>query len=139
MFKQLKIVLLTFSLMLGTVAASAQEAAMPPPAFVYVGLEPEIVTNFATTNDGRLGYVRVQVEVVLEDPAYMSFIDQHMPLLRSTVIEIFGQSSGDIVRSLTGREKIRRTIRRRFDELMLRETGETFINDVIFTKYIRQG
>ena len=62
-----------------------------------------------------------------------------MPLLRATAIEIIGAQSEQDVRSLTGREDMRRAILRRFRSIMLKEAGDQVVKDIIFTKYLRQG
>ena len=62
-----------------------------------------------------------------------------MPLLRSIVIEVIGAQSESRVRSISGREEIRREILRQFKDVMLRETGVETVRDVIFTRYLRQG
>jgi flagellar FliL protein len=62
-----------------------------------------------------------------------------MPLLRATAIEVIGAQSEQKVRSLTGREEIRRMILKRFRDIMANEVGNETVKDIIFTKYLRQG
>ncbi|MFT6412428.1 MAG: flagellar FliL protein, partial [Glaciecola sp.] len=58
---------------------------------------------------------------------------------RATAIEVFGAQPEDKIRSLTGREDIRRQLLQKFKDIMKRETGESVIENIIFTKYLRQG
>lgn len=109
------------------------------PTYAYVGLEPDIVTNYAGDNSKKLGYVRVTIEMMVADPAKIMSIEHHMPLLRATAIEVFGAQPEDKIRSLTGREDIRRLVLQKFRDIMKRETGEDVIENIIFTKYLRQG
>ena len=118
--------------------AVAQEEAQRPN-YAYIALEPDVITNYVSDNTKRLGYIRLTIEMMLDDPDNISKVEHHMPLLRATVIEVFGAKSDSVVRSLNGREEIRREILNKFKDLMLRETGQETINDVIFTKYLRQG
>jgi flagellar FliL protein len=115
----------------------AQEAT--GPKYAYVGLEPDIVTNYAGDNSKKLGYVRVTIEMMVLDPSEIVNIEHHMPLLRATAIEVFGAQPEDKIRSLTGREDIRRMVLQKFKDIMKRETGEDVIENIIFTKYLRQG
>ena len=108
----------------------AQEA--PSKQFAYFGLEPDIVTN-------KLGYVRITIELMLEDVNDLEKADHHSPLLRATAIEILGRQPEERVKSLTGREDIRRTFLDTMRKLMKEETGSNMIKDVIFTKYIYYG
>ncbi|WP_289029479.1 flagellar basal body-associated protein FliL [uncultured Paraglaciecola sp.] len=114
----------------------AQEQARK--TYAYFSLEPDIVTNFISTNTSsrKLGYVRVSIELMLNDPEYLEAAEHHSPLLKAAVIEIFGRQSAEKVTALTGREDIRRTCLEKLRELMLEETGSEMINEVIFTKYI---
>ena len=105
----------------------------------YVSLEPDIVTNYLSGNARTLGFVRITVELMLDDADNIEIAEHHMPLLRAVVIEIVGSQPEDKVKSLIGREDIRRkslqTLQRRLEE----ETGNPVIKDVIFTKYLYQG
>ncbi|MCV2886173.1 flagellar basal body-associated protein FliL [Aestuariibacter sp. AA17] len=126
-------VLLTLASTFTSTTAQAQNN------FAYFGLEPDIVTNYLGPSARSLGYVRVTVELMLEDVEYIEVAEHHAPLLRSTTIEIFGRQPEERIKSLTGREDIRRTILERLRELMKKETGSELIKDVIFTKYLYQG
>ncbi|WP_026843498.1 flagellar basal body-associated protein FliL [Brumicola pallidula] len=107
--------------------------------YAYVALEPDIVTNYAGDNSKKLGYVRVTIEMMVADPAKIVDVEHHMPLLRATAIEVLGAQPEDKIRSLTGREDIRRMVLQKFKDIMKRETGENVIENIIFTKYLRQG
>ena len=87
---------------LGCNTAVAQDKAN----YAYLGLEPEIVTNYISDSAQKLGYVRVSVELMIHDVDQLEIAEHHMPLLRSTAIEIFGQQPAEKVKSLTGREDI---------------------------------
>lgn len=105
----------------------------------YFGLEPDIVTNYVSTGSRKLGYVRVTIELMLEDYSHIEVAEHHAPLLRATAIDIFGRQPEEKVKSLTGREEIRRACLDTLRELMKKETGSVLIKDVIFTKYLYQG
>jgi len=104
--------------------------------YAYFSLEPEIVTNYLGSSARKLGFVRVSIELMLEESDFLEAAEHHSPLLRAAVIEVFGSQSEEKVKSLTGREDIRRTCLEKLKELMIRETGSEMIKDVIFTKYL---
>jgi flagellar FliL protein len=112
----------------------AQEA--PLKNYAYFSLEPEIVTNFLGASARKLGFVRVNVELMLEDADFLEAAEHHSPLLRAAIIEVFGSQPQEKVKSLTGREDIRRSCLEKLKALMLRETGSEIVRDVIFTKYL---
>lgn len=127
------LVLAALVLMLSVKPASAQSS------FAYFGIEPDIVTNYLGPNARKLGYVRVTVELMLESADHLEAAEHHAPLLRSAVIEIFGRQPEEKVKSLTGREDIRRTCLETIRDMMKKETGSEMVKDVIFTKYLYQG
>jgi len=104
--------------------------------YAYFGLEPDIVTNYLGSSAKKLGFVRVTIELMLEDADFLEAAEHHSPLMRAATIEVFGSQLADNVRSLTGRERIRLDCLNKLRKLMLRETGSEMVKDVIFTKYL---
>lgn len=127
----------TFAILMWASLAVAQEEARPN--YAYIALEPEIVTNYAGDNAKKLGYLRVSIEMMLEDPSKIPDLEHHMPRLRAKVIEVIGSQSEQQVRSMTGREEMRRLILTNFKDILIQETGDDIVKDIIFTKYLRQG
>ncbi|WP_438865562.1 flagellar basal body-associated protein FliL [Neptunicella sp.] len=107
--------------------------------YAYFGLEPDIVTNYIGASNRDLGYIRVSVELMLEDATYLEVVAHHAPLLRSLTIEIFGRQPADKIKSLTGREEIRQLCLTTLREQLKKETGSEMVKDIIFTKYLYQG
>ncbi|GFD73214.1 flagellar basal body-associated protein FliL [Alteromonas marina] len=132
------LVLRVFALGLLVICSNAA-VAQDKSNFAYLSLEPEIVTNYISDSAQKLGYVRVSVELMINDVSQLEIAEHHLPLLRSTAIEIFGQQPAEKVKSLTGREDIRRAILKALQEHMVQETGGEVVKNVIFTKYLYQG
>jgi flagellar FliL protein len=105
-------------------------------SYAYFSLEPDIVTNYLGSSARKLGFVRVSIELMLEDSDFLEAAEHHSPLMRAATIEVFGSQPEEKVKSLTGREDIRRSCLEKLQELMLKETGSKMIKDVIFTKYL---
>ena len=112
----------------------AQEAAIKN--YAYFSLEPDIVTNYLGSSARKLGFVRVTIELMLEDADFLEAAEHHSPLMRAATIEVFGSQKVEKIKSLTGREGIRRDCLEKLRKLMLRETGSEMVKDVIFTKYL---
>jgi flagellar FliL protein len=113
---------------------SAQDAISKN--YAYFSLEPDIVTNYLGSSAKKLGFVRVTIELMLEDADFLEAAEHHSPLMRAATIEVFGNQRAEKVKSLTGRENIRLDCLKKLRKLMLRETGTEIIKDVIFTKYL---
>ena len=131
------IALLSVNLMFVTQAQDAGEQT--GPQYVYIALDPDIVTNYAGDNSKKLGYLRMTIEIMLDNPTFIVDVEHHMPLLRATAIEVVGSQNEQQVKSLTGREEMRRSILKNFRDILVRETGNEIVKDIIFTKYLRQG
>lgn len=126
-------------LTLSSLSWASTVAAQGTNNYAYLGLEPDIVTNYLGSNAKKLGYVRVTVELMINDVDQLEIAEHHMPLLRATAIEIFGRQPQDKVKSLTGREDIRLAILKAIQEQLKLETGAEIVKDVIFTKYLYHG
>ncbi|CZF82928.1 flagellar basal body-associated protein FliL [Grimontia marina] len=107
------------------------------PQFSYFTLEPEITTNFIT--EGRkLGFINVRVDLMVDDPSLLQMLEYHQPLIRDTIIEVLSQENEVRVKSLSGRESIRKECMERVNEVLLAETNQKMLSDLLFTKYLYQ-
>jgi flagellar FliL protein len=63
-------------------------------------------------------------------------LEHHDPLLRSAIVEILGNQSEEKVKSLSGREEIRRECYETVNRLMEQEVGRSIVVNLLFTKYL---
>lgn len=103
--------------------------------YAYYGFEPDIVTNYIS-NRKKLGFVRLSVELMVKEPDDLVKLEHHDPLLRAAIVEIVGNQTEEKVKSLTGREEIRRECYDTLNRLLERETGKPFVVNLLFTKYL---
>ncbi len=127
--------LLLTALLLASPAAIAQAQQKE---IVYYGFDPDIVTNYISGNRRSLGYIRVTVELMLEDKAYLNAIEHHEPLILDIIYGVISKQPEDKIKSLTGREEIRLSILEKLQQAMKKETGDSMIRDLLFTKYLYQ-
>ncbi|WCE29617.1 flagellar basal body-associated protein FliL [Vibrio sp. SCSIO 43137] len=120
-----------------SVTSLANEEADQGPAFAYYTLEPDMTTNIYTKGK-TLSYLQVRIDLMVADNSYIVDLEQHDPLIRNTIVEIIGQQSSDQVKSLAGREELRKKLLDELNSLLLVETGRTLIADLLFTKYLYQ-
>ncbi|ACJ31655.1 Flagellar basal body-associated protein FliL [Shewanella piezotolerans WP3] len=107
----------------------------PLEEYAYYGFEPEIVTNYIS-NRNKLGYVRISVELMVKKPEDLVSLERHDPLLRAAIVEILGNQTEDKVKSLTGKEEIRRECYKMVNRLLEQETGKELVVNLLFTKYL---
>ncbi|ASK56743.1 flagellar basal body-associated protein FliL [Vibrio tarriae] len=128
-------IMLALSLML----SFASNAEDPPavPQLAYFTLEPDLTTNFFTKGN-QLGYIQVRIDIMVANAADLPIVEQHQPLIRDAVVELLGKQTEDTIKSLAGREDLRKSLVNRLNNILLPEVGRTVIADLLFTKYIYQ-
>lgn len=126
-----------FAVLLCLLLATSQSQAQQDD-FAYFGFEPDIITNYINKKN-KPGYVRISIELMLEKTSYLNLVEHHSPLLRDAIVEIIGQSPEDQIKSLSGRESIRKQCVSKIKTLLQKETGNPIIKDVLFTNYIYDG
>ncbi|UTZ22890.1 flagellar basal body-associated protein FliL [Vibrio campbellii] len=126
-----------FALSLLASAPSWAESEEAAPKLAYFTLEPDLTTNFYTKGN-KLGYVQVRMDIMVMSQHDLAVIEHHQPLIRDAVIELLGKQTEDTIKSLSGREDLRKTLVKELNETLLPETGKTIIADLLFTKYLYQ-
>ncbi|MCE7537629.1 flagellar basal body-associated protein FliL [Aliivibrio fischeri] len=107
------------------------------PQMGYFTLAPDLTTNFVTTGK-KLGYIQIRVDILVADNRDLPQLERHNPQIRNALVEVLGQQPEQRIKSLAGREKIRKECLTAINELLLAETGKTLAVDLLFTKYIYQ-
>ena len=128
---------LLLAAMLAPCYATAEESAAAVPQYTYYTLEPDITTNYVTQGK-RLGYLRLQVDLMVADPDLIRQLEHHAPLIRDAIITIIGQQSEARIKSLAGREEIRQLCLNKVNELLIAETKQKILTELLFTKYLYQ-
>ncbi|MGR6832602.1 flagellar basal body-associated protein FliL [Aliivibrio wodanis] len=116
-------------------AVFAEEDAAPRMG--YFTLAPDLTTNFVTAGK-RLGYIQIRVDILVADNRELPNLEHHNPQIRNALVEVLGQQPEQRIKSLAGREEIRKECLTAINELLLAETGKTLAVDLLFTKYIYQ-
>lgn len=118
-------------------AQAEEQAPAHPDGYAYYALNPELITNYIT--DGlTMGYVRVKVEIMVDGSADLALVEKHDPLIRDTLNQILGSQTGERIRSLSGREEIRKECQAKLNRLLVQETGRKLVRELLFTNYLYQ-
>lgn len=95
------------------------------PQMGYFTLAPDLTTNFVTTGK-KLGYIQIRVDILVADNRDLPQLERHNPQIRNALVEVLGQQPEQRIKSLAGREEIRKECLTAINELLLAETGKTF-------------
>ncbi|WP_305369979.1 flagellar basal body-associated protein FliL [Photobacterium leiognathi] len=117
--------------------ASSSEDVANQPQITYYTLEPDITTNYVTQGK-RLGYIRLQIDLMIRDQKHLTEIEYHTPLIRDAIIEIVSKQPEAKIKSLAGREEIRRACQDQVNRLLLAETRQQPVAELLFTKFLYQ-
>ncbi|MCE0493528.1 flagellar basal body-associated protein FliL [Vibrio salinus] len=116
------------------VKAEDQEGA---PKLAYFTLEPDLTTNFYTKGK-NLGYIQVRIDIMVADSKDLPVVEHNQPLIRDAIVELLGKQTEDTIKSLAGREDLRKSLVKIINDLLLPETGRAVVADLLFTKYMYQ-
>lgn len=75
---------------------------------------------------------------MVADGSYIVELERHEPLVRDAIVEIIGQKTEDQVKTLAGREELRKELLDQLNSMLVAETGKTLLADLLFTKYLYQ-
>ncbi len=101
----------------------------------YYGFEPDIITNYVTAKK-KMGYVRLTIELMVEQGDNITIVEHHSPLLRDAIINIIGQQPEAKIKSIKGRSEIQLQCEELVKELLTKETGEPLIKKLLFTQWL---
>ncbi|WP_162045381.1 flagellar basal body-associated protein FliL [Vibrio taketomensis] len=133
--RYLALIFMSLALIPAMPALANQDATVPQLA--YFTLEPDLTTNFYTKGD-KLGYIQVRIDIMVANQSDLPLIEKHQPLIRDAIIEMLGKQTEETIKSLAGREDLRKTLVQELNAILLPETGKTLIADLLFTKYLYQ-
>ena len=105
--------------------------------YAYFGFEPSIITNYSAVQK-KMGYVRISVELMIENSSNFEIVEPHSPLLRDAIITIIGQQPESKIKSINGRHEIQRLCEDKIKALLKRETGGTLIKKLLFTQWLSE-
>jgi flagellar FliL protein len=103
--------------------------------YAYFGFEPDIVTNYIA-HKKSMGFVRLTVELMVEEGSNVVILEHHAPLLRDAIITIIGSQSEANVKSVKGRAEIQLKCEEEVKEILIKETGDPIIKKLLFTQWL---
>ena len=126
--KKLSLLLPSFLMLFLTNKAFASD-------YVYFGFEPEIITNYVAVKK-KMGYVRLTVELMIEESSNYEVVEHHAPLLRDAIINIIGQQPEAKIKSINGRFEIQKLCEEKVKSILQKETGQPLIKKLLFTQWL---
>jgi flagellar FliL protein len=114
--------------------------AEDPPASTgpdYVDLEPAFTLNYGDTR--RVRYIQTSITLRVRDSAAALEVTAHADAIRHAIIMLFARQPAEKIKTSAGRDDILDQALRELQDLMLKETGKTLIDRVLFTSFVLQS
>ncbi len=103
----------------------------------YVDFDPDFTVNLNDSGGPRFLQVAISALTYYDDTE--EALKDHMPALRSSLIVLFGNQSGDALATLEGKEQLRSAAAENIEQVLLDNGAEQVrIGQVFFTKFIVQ-
>ena len=115
-----------------------ERASTSEPAFVassYIDLERPLVTTVQA--QGRQRYAQVHLSLEASDPAALAAAETHMPLIRSQLVMVLGNSEFSELQTPEGRSALAEQLLTTVNQV-LEEEGEPSIKRVLFRNFVVQ-
>lgn len=116
--------------------AVAEPVSDRPAPAVYHQMRPAFVVNYVTASKPR--YLQVEISVMSRMPSIIEAIIDHMPLVRSAVLETLNSSDFELLRTHQGKEALLEELRDVLNAALEAETGEAGVESVLFTNFVLQ-
>ena len=123
-------------------AYAQDEEAMDDPGATggparYVDLKPAFVVNYGGV--GRLRYLKTDIALRINGESNGgSDIRHHMPYIRNEIVMLLSKATEEQLSSMEGKELLRQNILEAVRHVLVQETGEQHVDDLLFNSFIVQ-
>ena len=113
---------------------NAEEVTEGPA--IYYPMKPAIIVNFQ--DRGRQRFLQAELTLMLRDESMISSLETHMPMLRNSMVMLFGGQTYSELQTAEGKSLLQELALEEIQELLENETGRTGIEQVLFTSFVMQ-
>lgn len=108
----------------------------PPAQAAYLGLEPAFIVNLESGEEAH--YLQAEVQLMARDAHALDMAKVHVPLLRNTLLMLFGQQKPADLATRAGKEKLQQAALAEVQKVLTVETGKPVVEAVYFTSFVMQ-
>lgn len=116
-------------------AEEVVEEAVRAPA-IYYPLKPPIIVNFNAR--GRQRYLQAELTLMTREDDVVATIEMHMPMIRNSLVLLFGGQIYDELQTAEGKELLRQEALAEIQRLLEQEIGKPGVEQVLFTNFVMQ-
>lgn len=115
--------------------AEVEEEEGKKPA-IYFPLKPPIIVNFEAR--GRQRFMQAEITIMARDDEVIEAVEIHMPMIRNSLVLLFGGQIYEELQTEAGRELMRQQALRELQDIMEKELGRPGIEKLLFTNLVMQ-
>lgn len=115
--------------------ADADAPALPAPAS-YLALDPAFIVNLESPDETR--YLQAEIQIMSRDALALEAAKIHLPLIRNSLVMLFGQQRPADLATREGKEKLQQTALAEVQKVLEAETGKPVVEAVYFTSFVMQ-
>ncbi|HHJ19484.1 MAG TPA: hypothetical protein ENJ84_06605 [Gammaproteobacteria bacterium] len=119
--------------------AAAAQVAEPENPFKeakYFDLKPQFDVNFGANSHPK--YMVLEMSASSKDQAAIDALQQHMPVIRNSLLMLFGSQDAQSLQTTEGKEALREKALACIQGIMEERFGDKGIDDVFFTRLVMQ-
>lgn len=109
------------------------EAALPA---AFVAIKENFVVNLADEKRGRIA--QIGISLMSKTPEAEKRVEENMPLIKSSLLELFSAQKAEELMTTAGKEKLRGEALTRLNATLKENGSELVIDKVLFTGMVMQ-
>jgi len=102
----------------------------------YHALDPKFIVNLPP--GGKAKMLQVSIQLMARDPALIEFLKFNDPMLRHTLLALFGSQDGDKLRDRKGKEKLQKDVLAAVNKIIKEQGGTGEVEAAFFTSFVMQ-
>ena len=103
---------------------------------IYHTLHPNFVVNFQ--NPKRERYLQVSVEIMTRNEEVIDAVKKHMPVIRNSLVMLFGSQDAQVLRSRDGKEALRQEVLGEIQGILEERIGSPGVEEAYFSSFVMQ-
>lgn len=120
----------------GAGEAETHEAAAEQTTVQFIPLKDKFVVNIAGTNRDRVA--QIAVSLMTRSPEADKAVEALLPLIRSSLVELFSVQKAEDLMHAEGKEKLREAAQKRVETVFKENKSEVKIDKVLFSDFVMQ-
>lgn len=81
-----------------------EDAAVPATPPKYFSMDPKFVVSFSSQNNAR--FMQFSIDIMSREAAVIKQVEEHMPVIRSSLLMLFGSQDYEVMVTREGKEKL---------------------------------